>query len=750
MSPGNVSLTSKSRRNLGSPFKSPENSISQTHHNIFDSDTGDSSPTPTRGNYKNSTKRKQRLPKNESIDTEHDDNEDTHELSPPTIPPKDDDLQGPNGRNLAKKALNRTKDRGSSVSERETTAITETPSTTLTNTTEDEANVNCPICNEPMVNLYQLNRHIDDIHSEGKEGRNSFADTEMGPKLSSISDGHGSLGKIFNNEFISSDIKKWFSNKSVEREVDYLSPSKRKIIKMDLLDDDRGFSLSDSSNGDVFREPSPGINSNLQNSASPPPKFKNRLSRSHWKHPSTTTSCSIRGCGKTLNVKNGVVNCRKCGLLYCYAHTNNRVRLKNSEIEGSPPVYDFGKDGIWCKCCETCYNNKPDLLEGTQANSRDLTGSFSKKRQELLDDKQLNRTKVQKRFIKLTNLLAEKSLLNKPENTNSIWNTISNNLAANKGELEREKIGYDNWQNDKDVTNCTICFVKFNVIIRKHHCRLCGKIVCDDPYGARKSCSIVVPLPKLMEKLSNLNYSRTVKENYDKIINNESLRFRCCVDCKNALLYDWKLESSKASGQNEELIFVIYNAILAQKHQIESLLPKYAKIVESTDESDETYTNRLRVKLMSFLKDFENLTIQFRNKFFVVHNNKLTVAEKFVADSRLITNIYQSSIMFLQENILWYKQLNDRHKEIEQERLEKSKKEKAAETPEPPRLTKKQIRELREELMVMNEQKFIVENLIQDYTKSRRFEELSSLQENKQELDKTIESLEAELGDFGF
>ena len=57
---------------------------------------------------------------------------------------------------------------------------------------------------------------------------------------------------------------------------------------------------------------------------------------------------------------------------------------------------------------------------------------------------------------------------------------------------------------------------------------------------------------------------------------------------------------------------------------------------------------------------------------------------------------------------------------------------------------------MREQLMVMNEQKFLVEKLIKDYTKQRRFDELDTLISNKTELEETIKSLEEELGEFGF
>ena len=67
---------------------------------------------------------------------------------------------------------------------------------------------------------------------------------------------------------------------------------------------------------------------------------------------------------------------------------------------------------------------------------------------------------------------------------------------------------------------------------------------------------------------------------------------------------------------------------------------------------------------------------------------------------KVITNIYQGIAVFLQDNLLKYKQITDKYKQQTE----------IPRTPSPPRLTKKEIREMREQLMVMNEQKFLVEN----------------------------------------
>ncbi|RCK63836.1 Vacuolar segregation protein PEP7 [Candida viswanathii] len=435
----------------------------------------------------------------------------------------------------------------------------------------------------------------------------------------------------------------------------------RKINRISFLD--QGFSIGDSE---------------LNAPGSP-------IKRSHWKPQSSATRCKL--CDKTLSVKNGIVNCRKCGYLFCNDHTHYKVRLRNPTGDEKAPQYD--STGVWCRCCETCYFERQHV----EINSVDLTEEFKLKRQSKVESEQLNRTKIQRNFIKLTNLLSEKSSVD--------------NIA--------------NWSPDSN--NCSICFVKFNLFIRRHHCRLCGDVVCDDPDGIRKGCSINVPLIRLVEKLPNLNYQVTPATD-------EQVKFRCCVNCKNALLFDWKRD---ANGDNP--IFTIYDAMLLQKQQIERIIPQFELLVNDSKESLKS-----RNKLVQALKDLEDSLHLFRNLFYYKEDEQLLVQPEYAPYEKLISNIYQSMAVFLQDNLVKYKQISDTYKQNSP----------APQTPSPPRLTKKQIREMREQLMVMNEQKFLVEKLIKDYTKQRRFDELDTLITNKTELQETIQSLEEELGEFAF
>ncbi|KAG5418748.1 PEP7 [Candida metapsilosis] len=488
------------------------------------------------------------------------------------------------------------------------------------------------------------------------------------------------------------------------------SPSKsgpvtptKKINKISVSE--RGFSIGDFTK----RDTSPGSPS------------RNGITRSHWKQSQSQAHLNCKICGKRLNVKNGIVNCRKCGELFCNDHTHYRVKLRNPVGSEKIPQYESSKDGIWCRCCETCFEGS----RVTEVYVRDRTRDFSIKRQEQLDLNKLHRTKVQRNFIKLANFMVEK----KSAQQKSIFSFFHNIDDEEKG------IVGANWAIDNSVTNCTICFTRFNFLIRKHHCRLCGEIVCDDSNGVRRNCSMFVPLAVFVEKLPNLNYSAKFRDEFD--LRDDELRFRCCVNCKNALLHDWKRDHDSDDFYYEE-IFALYEGMLLQKSVIEKLMPVYE---QGTSTEDEAKTGH---KLTMSLKDLENSILYFKKKFFHKEGDTLLVRQEYLHYNRMLLNIYQGMATFLHDNLIEYKAISDRNKPQE---LASPKEENS---PPVPRLTKKQIRELREQLMVLNEQKFLVEGQIQQFTKDRKFDELNSLITNKEEISATIAQLEEELGEFGF
>lgn len=572
----------------------------------------------------------------------------------------------------------------------------------------------CPICSEQMVTLAQLNQHIDDAHS--------------GERLDTTN----------------------------------LSPPVKKSIELDLHDGSLEFGLSDTRRSPEQTGTCPG----------------DKLTRRHWQHPLSggRNICRQKHCGKSLNVKNGVVNCRKCGRLFCNQHTGFVCRLANGVAPDFLPQYSVNKEGVFVRCCERCFVNKPLFRAGTRVGGRELTDQFFKARRKAGENRVLARESVQRRFIKLVNLLASDFLWHY-EHRRNVWQMVTAPAApfTRESMLEAQKaiVGVDNWQHDEDVTHCPICFSRFSFLIRKHHCRLCGTIVLDSLLAndtPATACSLEIPVAVLMERLPHLNYSRHVTNNWLLILNSADparspfatrLFFRCCRTCKNALLQGVGL--SPSPDPSSERLFAVYGDLLVIKHSILAVLPRYGALISDNNAPDNTATNILRVRLVKHLKDFEIGTKDFRQEFF--RYDAASSSFSPTVFPTLTTNIYKSIVVFLQESLVEFKQYNEKFSANEKARLagqlgvdpssggtslSPTPALGSPASPAKPTLTKKEIREMREELMVVNEQKFLVEQQIESAKQLRRLDEVQALGVNVGELEKRIAELDEALGEFAF
>ncbi|WAR51916.1 hypothetical protein PtB15_1B353 [Puccinia triticina] len=66
-------------------------------------------------------------------------------------------------------------------------------------------------------------------------------------------------------------------------------------------------------------------------------------------------------------------------------------------------------------------------------------------------------------------------------------------LAARPGSLRAHEQAIVRWQDDTSAGDCTLCHTPFDLRIRKHHCRLCGQLVCFKPHSAGpRRCSSLI------------------------------------------------------------------------------------------------------------------------------------------------------------------------------------------------------------------------------------------------------------------
>eukprot|EP00948_MAST-09A_sp_MAST-9A-sp1_P001996 g1996.t1 len=78
------------------------------------------------------------------------------------------------------------------------------------------------------------------------------------------------------------------------------------------------------------------------------------------------------------------------------------------------------------------------------------------------------------------------------------------------------------WQNDSEATSCANCLVTFSLFLRKHHCRACGKIFCDNCSSHRVRLDFEDAIRRLStDSIQGTNNSQSA----------ESKLFRVCSSC---------------------------------------------------------------------------------------------------------------------------------------------------------------------------------------------------------------------------
>ncbi|OWB75561.1 hypothetical protein B5S31_g5478 [[Candida] boidinii] len=675
----------------------------------------------------------------------------------------------------------------------------------------DDDSLKCPICNERMISLLQLNRHLDDEHTINEN--------------------------LMSNE---SDFKNWFKKKVVDKATDVF-----KNNKLDILDNSNNTNIlfsdsaiSDSNISGNERSKRAVNSSNHNNTKNNLQNLQDSLPKNHWKRPMPGAKCHLKTCDKPINNRNEMVNCRKCGELYCNEHTYYRVRI-NKKLEYDPY-------GIWCRCCENCYLNKPGMSLTSIGLSNDYSFKFKQIRELKLQKDQFNSMILEKRLIKLIEF---------------INNLENNKLKLNHSILINFEKQLINWQDDSDVTNCRICHDRFQIfLLKKHHCRLCGLIICGN---LETGCSMEVPINLLIE-LVNIskenndddqesgNTVSSSSNGFDSMFNEEikniskeinslpkllqdpykDITVRICLDCKNRL-FKKKLFYKDLNSDKPESI-MIYSKLNVLKIKILKLLPDFESTmlqlnnIESIKELNgiidhDAKINKLseinniiqdaitkRIKLVGLFSRFEKL-IKSVNNTIVLNESRIKNDKELILSKdefKILKSIYQINIYFLQENMSKLKTVPKllKNKDVfggaggninrgtyggapgqcqeqgqgqaampaggnadgqiirttlsdltaqnattalltPQQATTAQQAATAQPTAQHAPQTKREIREQREKLMVLKEQRFLVEEMTAGAKRQRNFEDFAVLDASLAELDAAIAAITAALGD---
>lgn len=432
-----------------------------------------------------------------------------------------------------------------------------------------------------------------------------------------------------------------------------------------------------------------------------------KLPVDHYKRPKKGVKCSYPKCNVKVGLKNNLINCSKCGNLYCSNHCNILLKL-NSNLQ---IINQFSNDGIICKCCLNCLNNFTGW-NGVigKLNLIDKTNEFKKIRILKNNENALNNLILEKRFEKIFNWL----IINYSNLNSNSLNSFENELC--------------NWKANNQFNKCKICNITFNFFVRKHHCRICGDVVCGN---INKGCSMIVPLGIIFDlmKIDRLNDDDDDSNKYEKISNslkNDNYGIRVCFDCKTKVLNKrvFKLDQLQLNNSEFINIFKMWKLIY-HKIQIEN-------ISEIKNDDENLILVTLFQKLDKLIKKIDEITLNNENKNNIPYD-----------EIRMLNTLKGSIVNYIQLKLPILRKAQEdkllRERKVLQNLID-----------DKPKLTKKDIRIKREKLMVLNEQKFVVENLYEDFKKERRFDDLETLDSNLEDIEKEIQQLTEELGDEAF
>jgi len=290
------------------------------------------------------------------------------------------------------------------------------------------------------------------------------------------------------------EVKTWFKTQVIKaKKFQPLAVLNQKLKSLDIFE-------SDDEQRSLQAATTKAIQANRTSTTPLPPRkstdYDESVSRTHWQRSTQNGACSDPMCGRRLGATNGNINCRHCGKLFCDEHTMYQMKL-------SPTARHDSSNGHWCRVCETCYISRDGYIDYTgriaayskfkgpslmvPGFERDHTSAFAAMRRSAVDKAYMDVSRLEKRLTKLTQLLTNSRPAQEQTTVDYLWSFTS---ARSPQRLIEQSVV--DWQDDAGVSNCPFCQQDFsNYGLRRHHCRLCGRVVCGD---LQTSCSTEIAL----------------------------------------------------------------------------------------------------------------------------------------------------------------------------------------------------------------------------------------------------------------
>ncbi|NWH69420.1 RBNS5 protein, partial [Piaya cayana] len=237
------------------------------------------------------------------------------------------------------------------------------------------------------------------------------------------------------------------------------------------------------------------------------------------------------------------------------------------------------------------------------------------------------------------------------------------------------------WVSDQDVPFCPDCGNKFSIRNRRHHCRLCGSIMC-------KKCMELVSLPwasKLTSASKEALGSHTSPNSSPNSVHGsrrgsississvssvldekDDERIRCCRHCKDTLL---KREQQIDEKEYTPEIVKLYEKLRLCMEKVDQKAPEYIRMAESLNAGETTYNlehaNDLRVEIQKIYEFIDALSKKILS--LGLHEDP----QPHPKTLQLQRMIRYSATLFVQEKLLGLMSLptKDQYEELKKRRI---------------------------------------------------------------------------------
>ncbi|KAL7301218.1 hypothetical protein TKK_0006184 [Trichogramma kaykai] len=234
------------------------------------------------------------------------------------------------------------------------------------------------------------------------------------------------------------------------------------------------------------------------------------------------------------------------------------------------------------------------------------------------------------------------------------------------------------WMDDKDARLCLTCAKSFNLTRRKHHCRLCGVMMCHgcslflslekarkiiSPVSVTQDDSALSPttenksftnrfvrtgigLTKLVRSPSSGSLNTVLSMMSDS---NAEQFFRVCQHCMNLLDSQERL---KARHFEKPIVYQYYEKMQSQIKDANKLLDTYNKMWQSLNEGESTYrlvdAQMVRGKIAKIGDNIDVISKRIATLVTISDDSSAMLKQEY----RLNQMVRSSAMLFLKNNLL--------------------------------------------------------------------------------------------------